>query len=123
LAYSVVSSRNLSEELDLKDQSASFIMRIRPYRTLGNVISGVVITFNNGTEIKQQRDHEQLLMKELQHRTNNLFTVVQAMARQTAKNSESLPNSKPNLVREFMGWAVPTRCSSNATGKAFRLRR
>jgi two-component system CheB/CheR fusion protein len=64
-------------------------MRIRPYRTVANVITGVVITFNNISEQKQQHDHLQMLMKELQHRTNNLFTVIQAMARQTARRSAS----------------------------------
>jgi hypothetical protein len=64
-------------------------MRIRPYRTLANFISGVVITFNDVSEQKRQQDHLQILMKELQHRTNNLFTVIQAMARQTARSSAS----------------------------------
>ena len=76
-------------ELDLKDESATFIMRIRPYRTVKNVITGVVITFTNITERKGQDDHLKVLMKELQHRTNNLFTVIQAMARQTARHSAS----------------------------------
>ena len=65
----------VEHDLDLKDESATFIMRMRPYRTLANVISGVVITFNNITERKQQKDHLQILMKELQHRTNNLFAI------------------------------------------------
>jgi two-component system CheB/CheR fusion protein len=77
----------VEQELDLKDESAAYIMRIRPYRTMSNVISGVVMTFSNITEHKRQHEHLQVLMKELQHRTNNLFTVIQAMARQTARNS------------------------------------
>ena len=76
-------------ELDLKDESATFIMRMRPYRTVKNVITGVVITFTNITERKGQDDHLKVLMKELQHRTNNLFSVIQAMARQTARHSAS----------------------------------
>jgi hypothetical protein len=67
--------------------SATYITRVRPYRTMANVISGVVITFSNITEQKRQHEHLQVLMKELQHRTNNLFTVIQAMARQTARSS------------------------------------
>jgi two-component system, chemotaxis family, CheB/CheR fusion protein len=84
--------RNLEvveHQLDMKDESATYIMRIRPYRTVANVITGVVITFINISEQKQQQDHLQMLMKELQHRTNNLFTVIQAMARQTARTSAS----------------------------------
>ena len=80
----------VEHQLDLKDESATYIMRIRPYRTVANVISGVVITFNNIFEQKQQHDHLQILMKELQHRTNNLFAVIQAMARQSVRTSASL---------------------------------
>jgi two-component system, chemotaxis family, CheB/CheR fusion protein len=77
----------IENELDLKDKSAAYVMRIRPYRTMANVISGVVITFNNIAEQKRQQEHLQILMKELQHRTNNLFAVILAMSRQTARSS------------------------------------
>lgn len=80
----------VESQLDLKDESATYIMRIRPYRTVANVISGVVITFSNITEQKQQHDHLQVLMGELQHRTNNVFAVILAIARQTVRNSASL---------------------------------
>jgi two-component system CheB/CheR fusion protein len=91
------------QELDLKDESATYIMRIRPYRTHANVISGVVITFNNVSELKQQRDHVQILMKELQHRTNNLFTIIQAMARQTARNSKTFSEFEAQFGSRIQG--------------------
>jgi two-component system, chemotaxis family, CheB/CheR fusion protein len=96
-------------QLDLRDESATYIMRIRPYRTLGNVISGVVITFNNVSEQKQQHEHLQILMKELQHRTNNLFTIIQAMARQTARKSASFSD-----FEEQFGARVQALAESNA---------
>jgi two-component system, chemotaxis family, CheB/CheR fusion protein len=93
----------IEHDLDLKDESATFIMRMRPYRTLANVISGVVITFNNITERKQQADHLQILMKELQHRTNNLFTVIQAMARQTARHSANFADFETQFAARIQG--------------------
>lgn len=87
--------RNLGvveHQLDLKDESATYIMRIRPYRTIFNTVSGVVITFTNITEQKKQHDHLQILMAELQHRTNNFLAVIMAIARQTVRNSSSLPD-------------------------------
>ena len=66
----------VEHQLDLRDESATDIMRMRPYRTVANAISGVVITFTNVTENKRQTEHLQILMQELQHRTNNLFTVI-----------------------------------------------
>jgi two-component system, chemotaxis family, CheB/CheR fusion protein len=77
----------VEHQLDLKDETGTYMMRVRPYRTVANVISGVVLTFNNVTEQTRQNEHLQILMKELQHRTNNLFAVIQAMARQTARTS------------------------------------
>jgi two-component system, chemotaxis family, CheB/CheR fusion protein len=95
----------VEQELDLKDESATYIMRMRPYRTVANVISGVVITFNNITENRKQTEHLQILMKELQHRTNNLFTVIQAMARQTARNSATFADFEAQFGSRIQGLA------------------
>src|SRR6185437_12357881 len=35
----------VEHEVRVKDSEATFVMRIRPYRTVENVINGVVITF------------------------------------------------------------------------------
>ncbi|MET4717633.1 two-component system CheB/CheR fusion protein [Bradyrhizobium japonicum] len=99
----------VEHQLDLKDESAAYMMRIRPYRTVANVISGVVMTFNNVSEQKQQHDHLQVLMKELQHRTNNLFAVIQAMARQTVRTSASLAD-----FEEQFGARVQSLAQSNS---------
>ncbi|MEZ4242024.1 MAG: PAS domain-containing protein, partial [Myxococcota bacterium] len=40
-------------EVELSDASARFIMRVRPYRTLDDVISGVVVTFVDVTDLKR----------------------------------------------------------------------
>ncbi|WP_409606557.1 chemotaxis protein CheB [Brevundimonas sp.] len=40
----------LERELELHDRGATFVMRIRPYRTLERMIEGVVITFVDVTE-------------------------------------------------------------------------
>jgi two-component system, chemotaxis family, CheB/CheR fusion protein len=95
----------VEHQLDLRDESATYIMRMRPYRTVANVISGVVITFTNVTENKRQTEHLQILMKELQHRTNNLFTVIQAMARQTARNSATFTEFEGQFGSRIQGLA------------------
>jgi two-component system, chemotaxis family, CheB/CheR fusion protein len=93
----------VESELDLKDESATYIMRMRPYRTMANVISGVVITFNDISEQRRHQEHQQILMKELQHRTNNLFAVIQAMARQTAKNSATFSEFEERFGSRIQG--------------------
>ena len=95
----------VEHQLDLKDESATYIMRMRPYRTVANVISGVVLTFNNVTEPKRQNEHLQILMQELQHRTNNLFTVIQAMARQTARTSTTFGEFETQFGSRVQGLA------------------
>jgi two-component system CheB/CheR fusion protein len=90
-------------EVSLKDQTATFIMRIRPYRTVKNVITGVVITFSDITGRKRQQDHLQDLMGEMAHRTNNLFAVIQAMARQTVKHSTDLKDFETRFGNRIHG--------------------
>lgn len=46
----------LEQEVALSDGSASYIMRMLPYRTVDNVISGVVITFVDITERKRNEE-------------------------------------------------------------------
>lgn len=41
--------------------------------------------------LKRDADHIHLLMRELSHRSKNLLAVIQAMARQTSRSAESLP--------------------------------
>jgi two-component system CheB/CheR fusion protein len=43
-------------EVEVKSKTGNYhIMRVRPYRTVSNVIEGVVFTFENITEFKQQK--------------------------------------------------------------------
>ena len=93
----------VEHEVSLKDESATFIMRIRPYRTIKNVITGVVITFNDITGRKQQDDHLQALMREMAHRTNNLFAVIQGIARQTVKHSVDLTDFEARFGNRIQG--------------------
>jgi two-component system, chemotaxis family, CheB/CheR fusion protein len=46
----------IEQEVSLADGSASYVMRILPYRTIDNVIGGVVITFIDITERKRSEE-------------------------------------------------------------------
>ena len=59
-------SRVVERELDLKGGAASFLMRIRPYRTIQNSVDGVVITFTDITANKRAQRTRELLIDELQ---------------------------------------------------------
>jgi two-component sensor histidine kinase len=65
-------------------------MRIRPYRTIQNVIDGVVITFGDITANKRAQRTREVLIDELQHRTRNLLAVVQSISDATLAETGSL---------------------------------
>jgi two-component system CheB/CheR fusion protein len=80
----------VERELDLLGGAASFLMRIRPYRTIQNVIDGVVITFADITANKRAQRVREMLIDELQHRTRNLLAVVQSISATTLAAAGSL---------------------------------
>jgi two-component system, chemotaxis family, CheB/CheR fusion protein len=84
------SLRVVERELDLKGGAASFLMRIRPYRTIQNAVDGVVITFADITDNKRAQRIRELFIDELQHRTRNLLAVVQSISDTTLAEAGSL---------------------------------
>lgn len=56
-------------------------------------------TMTDVHELRRLKDRQQVLMRELEHRTRNLLTIIQSIARQTAKSSQSVPD----FMTEFMG--------------------
>lgn len=57
------------------------------------------------TERKKQEEHLRVVMGELQHRTNNLLTVVQGLAQQTARSSKALSDFLPMFSGRLQGLA------------------
>ncbi len=55
-------------------ESSWYLLRIRPYRTLENVIKGAVITFTDITEMKRARD----ILKESEALTMNISNLIPA---------------------------------------------
>ncbi|MBB4288721.1 two-component system CheB/CheR fusion protein [Rhizobium leguminosarum] len=86
----VVSERSILErEVHLTCESTTFILRIRPYRTVENTIDGVVLTFVDISGRKETERHTALIMNELDHRVKNILAVVSSVVRQTLKSSET----------------------------------
>ena len=65
-------------------------LHIEPWRDAGGAIVGLTCAAVDVTERKEGEAHLRLLMRELTHRSKNLLAVIQAMARQTARYSESI---------------------------------
>ena len=65
-------------------------MRILPYRAPDSTVSGTLITFIDVTSIVQAEQHQRLLVDELNHRVKNMLTVVDSLAAQTLRRSQTL---------------------------------
>ena len=66
---------------------STFLMRLRPYRRVDNVIDGLVITFVDISERKHADDIRLHMIDELNHRVKNTLATVQAIAKQSFKET------------------------------------
>lgn len=79
----------VEREVQLDDQGMTFILRIRPYKTVENVIDGVVMTFLDISERKRADDRTAMLLGELDHRVKNILAIVSSIVALTLKTAES----------------------------------
>ena len=61
---------------------------VRPYFERGQ-LAGTVASFVDVTESKVQEEHLRIVLRELAHRSKNLLSVIQGIARQTADTASS----------------------------------
>jgi two-component system CheB/CheR fusion protein len=73
----------VQHEVALKDKSATYLLRIQPYKTVTDAIDGVVLTFVDITARKHDEERKLLLADELHHRTQNLLAVIGSIANNT----------------------------------------
>jgi two-component system, chemotaxis family, CheB/CheR fusion protein len=62
----------VEKRVESSDSSARYIMRIMPYRTVDNVIAGIVITFLDVTQVTAAQDRIDELRRDLHHRVESL---------------------------------------------------
>ena len=87
---------SLEREVHGKD-GGWYLTRLKPYRTVGDKIDGVVVTFVDIGErrraedaLRESESRMRIMVGELQHRTRNLIGVVMAMMDRTAVSGQSL---------------------------------
>lgn len=86
----------IEHEVHSKGEGPSFLLRLRPYRTLDNIIAGIVMTFVDITERRRESDLKVLLMDELNHRVRNTLSTVQSIA-----TLPLIKSSNPQDVQAF----------------------
>lgn len=88
----------VEREVQIKPHGMSFLMRMRPYRTMDNVVDGVVITFIDINERKKAEETQDLLVRELNHRIKNLFAVTNGVVSLSAR-SAGTPQDMAKAIR------------------------
>lgn len=88
----------VEREVQIKHHGMSFLMRMRPYRTMDNVVDGVVITFIDINERKKAEETQDLLVRELNHRIKNLFAVTNGVVSLSAR-SAGTPQDMAKAIR------------------------
>jgi two-component system CheB/CheR fusion protein len=91
----VLASGNLKER-EIRDDNLGthYLVRINAYRSPAGQIEGVVATFVDVTRLKAAEARQNILIRELHHRTRNLLAIVQSLASQTLRSSKSLADFK-----------------------------
>jgi two-component system CheB/CheR fusion protein len=80
----------LERRVQTSDGTSHYLVRLSPYRDGNQKIEGVVIAFIDVTTITLAEARQEVLISELQHRTRNLLTVVQSIARRTIEKGHPL---------------------------------
>ena len=79
------------DRFDRADGSRQWLRwEVLPWRDAAGAIGGIIILTEDITDQRRWRESQQVLIAELQHRTRNLITVVEAIAQQTQREAASL---------------------------------
>lgn len=111
----------VQHEVALKDKSATYLMRIQPYRTVTDIIDGVVVTFVDISERKRDEEHKLLLANELQHRTQNLITVIGSIANYTMADDRSIGESRMVFAARLNALAKANALLMSEVGQGAQL--
>ncbi len=94
---------SIEREVHAKD-GGWYLTRLKPYRTVGDKIDGVVVTFVDIGErrraedaLRESESRMRIMIGELQHRTRNLVGVVMAMMDRTSVSGQSLEEFKASF--------------------------
>lgn len=104
------SGEMLDHHLAKDAKGKHYQVRLIPYRTEGHRIDGVVVTLVDVTDLAEAEQHQQVLIRELNHRVKNMLAVVGAIAKKTLANSSSIESFRTAFLGrlEAMGRAYGT---------------
>jgi PAS domain S-box-containing protein len=78
-----------NDHLQLDDGRSFWLKRdVRPWRDNQGRIGGLIVSWEDITGRKQAEEQQQMLMREVMHRTKNLIAVIQSIATATFRDSD-----------------------------------
>jgi PAS domain S-box-containing protein len=78
-----------SDHLQLADGRSFWLKRdVRPWRDNQGKIGGLIVSWEDITGRKQAEEQQQMLMREVMHRTKNLIAVIQSIATATFRKTD-----------------------------------
>jgi two-component system CheB/CheR fusion protein len=80
----------LERRVTTDDGATHYLVRLSPYRSAEGRSEGIVVAFIDITNVTHAEARQSVLIAELQHRTRNLLTVVQSVARRTIGKGDAL---------------------------------
>lgn len=87
LAGAQGSSELIHQSSDRAKKVAHYSIMCEPERNVGGDINGVVMVVFDITDRKRSEEHIRLLLREVNHRSKNMLSLVAAIARQTAASN------------------------------------
>lgn len=81
------SGQIIEHQLARDERGAHYLVRLIPYRGSDNRINGVVVTFVDVTNLADAKEHQSVLISELNHRVKNMLAVVISIANRTLENA------------------------------------
>jgi PAS domain S-box-containing protein len=88
--YETVRQRKYGSRIDIS-------LTVSPIRNAEGKIIGASKIARDITERKRAHEHQQFLIRELQHRTQNLFTIIQSVANRTLEEGRTIAEAKELL--------------------------
>lgn len=92
----------IERDVMVRGADTTFKLRIRPYRSVENLIDGVVLTFVNNSDSKRHDEQQELLLQEMDHRIKNLFAIAGGVVSLSARSAAS-PQEMATTVQARLG--------------------
>ena len=99
------SGEMVEHRLKANGDAEHYLVRLVPYRELGEEVGGVVVTLIDITSLGRAEEHQKVLIAELNHRVKNMLAVVISIANATLRHTPSPEAFTKTMIGRLHGMA------------------